>query len=137
MSALAILSIVGTIGGFLLIAIKPSHQRRVAGALAIIFSIALFYWACHQQSPLDIQVSTDEGSSTLGSLLSLLSRGPVTVTLDPTEKGALSNQKIWTPRLKDARLRYVIDTVLLPQLQPVGQWTYTVSGNTVTIRRRR
>jgi hypothetical protein len=132
---------VGAVIGFLLWVFTGRVRRILAIVASIALSIMVLFviiHAHHKQSALDVQFSTEPGVSTLSDLLDSMSRGGITVMLDPVAERALraKSLKVKTPRLKDTPLRDVLDKTLLPQLSPVGEWTYTVSGNVITIKRR-
>jgi hypothetical protein len=127
--------------GFILWIVEGRARRILAilGSIGVLVLVSLaIVRAHHKPSALDARFSTESGVSTLSDLLDAMSRGGITVMLDPVAEQQLRPKtvKVRTPRLQDTPYRDVLDNVLLPQLSPFGKWTYRVSGNVITIERR-
>ena len=90
------------------------------------------------ESVLDFQIFMYPGTYTLDTFLDNLSVGSATVIIDPLVAEDLHRQHIKISvrtTLKDIRLKDVLDLILIPKLPEHEQWTYAVTGNTVTIRK--
>jgi hypothetical protein len=91
------------------------------------------------RSVLDAQIFMNSGTYSLDAFLDNLSGGTASVIIDPSVAEDLHRKhlKIFLHTdLKNIRVREVLDLILIPRLPEPDQWTYVVTDNTVTIRRR-
>lgn len=85
-----------------------------------------------------MKFSTDGGSFQVSEALTMMSQGDLRITMDSgtLEELARRHIKIKIPALHDVPLRYVLDSVLLPQLPGPQQWSYERFGKSIVVRRR-
>lgn len=122
-----------------------SGRRRLIVVIGSLVFAAFFLFLAFRnpsedesQSVLNLKISTDQGTLYIADFLTVISRGPAKIVIDPQVAQDLRRRgiKITTPPLNGASLKYVLDEYVLPQLPGPQQWTYEVAGMTVRIKRR-